>query len=314
MTWRSSPFCLLALAAGCRDFHLGAGKGVDTGVEAEVADASVNLIFQYSNFGDDTGKCSFDVAFYTVEEDDGYGDGGTGQTITMPSDAGTCAFTELDPDDPGTGGSMTVQGTLDAGPELQATNADISLLLAREEADGGALTYHLDDCTRDTFPFGQTLSLSGIGVPGEIPAFNLRDVISVGPDIHQQVPAPDDLDNGVLPQSLSEPLEWDWEWGGPFPTTSEGEATVSEMFVLRNRRSSDDQIFEALSCMPTEDGALTVPPEELAQLTPDPGDDSTYASAQLDAYFAGAAADAPWGQVLRAQSLITLSGILRLSP
>ncbi|MSQ03198.1 MAG: hypothetical protein EXR71_15125 [Myxococcales bacterium] len=278
------------------------------------ANASINLIFQYSNFGNDAGRCVFDVAFYELAEDDGLGDGGTAQTITMPETAGTCAFTMFDPDDAGSGGSMTVLGTLDAGAELHVTNDTFDITLARSEGADGSVRYRWDTCSHDAFPFAQTLSLIGTAVDGPILAFDLPDVIAVGPDVVQQVPATTDLEAGILPQLLSLPLEWQWGWSAAFPSTSAGAVDVFQMFVLRNQRSADDQLLESLACMPTADGSLTVPAADLAQLTPDPGDDSTYATAQLDTYFSGVAAEAPWGHTLRAQSLISMSGLLRLSP
>ncbi len=293
-------------------------SGGDTSGEVPAMDiasnASIQVIFQYSNFGADAQPCTFDVAFYTVADDDGYGDGGTGQTITMPSTAGTCAFTSFDPDDAGSAGSMTVLGTLDAGDELRATNADHDITLAKESGEDGSVRYRWNGCTQAEFPFGQALSLSGDGAEGAIPAFDLADVIAVGPDVTQTAPAASDLDLGILPHSVSDPLDWQWTWSGGFPTTSEGDVAVSQMWVLRNQRRSDNALLEALACMPLTDGALTVPADDLSQLTPDPGDDSIYASAQLDTYFSGAEADAPWGQTVRAQSLISVSGILRLSP
>lgn len=330
-----------SLLAGCYDYRLGGVKDAsgagDTALEYDptvdtadipsggdtsgvvpipsiASNASINVIFQYSSFGNSGGNCVFDVAFYTVANDDGMGDGGTAQTISMPADPGTCAYTRFDPDDTGSGGSMTVQGTLDAGPELHATNASFDITLTREESDDGSLRYHWNDCKREDFPFAQALSLSGEGVDGAIPAFDLPDVIAVGPDVIQHVPAMDDLELGILPQSLSEPLEWVWGWSAGFPSTAEGPVAFSEMFILRNARSSDNQLLESLACLPVADGSLTVSAADLAQLTPDPGDDSTYAAGQLDATFAGAEAEAPWGQTVRAQSLISMSGLLRLSP
>ncbi len=340
---RSLPVALL-LVSGCSDYTLtgmkeysglgdsGAEFEADTGgasvdipegdsaatsvVEAteSSANASINVIFQYVTFGQEASACSFDVAFYAVSEDDGFGGGGTAQTIALPTSAGTCAFTRFDPDDTGTGGSMTVQGTLDAGAELHASNADYDVTLSREENEDGSVRYRWNDCTEDTFPFAATLSLSGTGVDGGISAFTLTDAIAVGPDMTQLAPAASDLDAGILPQSVTEPLSWEWSWSADFPATSEGAVEVSELFVLRNQRRADNQLLEALACQPSTDGALTVSAADLSQLTPDPGDDSTYACAQLDARFSGAEADAPWGQTLRAQSLISVSGLVRLAP
>lgn len=292
----------------------GAGEGEVVEPAEEEANASINLIFQYSSFGNTAAGCVFDVAFYPVTEDDGYGSGGSAKTIDMPADPGTCAFTRFDPDDTGTGGSMTVRGTADAGAELHAYNGSHDITLRRQESEDGTLRYRWEECAHSTFPFAQTLSLRGDGEPGGIEAFDLPEVIAVGPDIIQNHPAEADLDRGILPTSLAEPFDWEWEWSADFPTTSEGPVQVVQIFVIRNARSSDNQLLEALACMPTKDGELTVDPADLGQLTPDPGDDSTYGAAQLDTYFQGADADAPWGETLRAQSLISMSGLLRLSP
>lgn len=291
-----------------------AGASLVEAEETEVAsaNASINVIFQYVSFGAETSGCSFDVAFYEPAEDDGFGSGGTAQTITMPEVAGICAFTRFDPDDTGSGGSMTVLGTLDAGAELRATNTDYDITLAREESADGSIRYRWSECSHDTFPFGQTLSLSGAGTGVAIEAFTLTDAIAVGPDIVQHVPATADLDLGILPQSLTTTLDWEWSWSTDFTSTSEGAVTMSEMFVVRNVRREGDRLLEALACMPATDGALTVTAADLSQLTADPGDDSTYACAQLDARFSGAEAEAPWGQTVRAQSLVSVSGLLRL--
>lgn len=346
---RSSAVGLLALAAtvrgaGCQDYELtglkedadtldtassfepdadaedtgpegeGAGDGEVVEPAEEQANASINLIFQYSSFGNTAAGCVFDVAFYPVTEDDGYGSGGTAQTIDLPTEPGTCAFTRFDPDDTGTGGSMTVRGTDDAGAELHAYNGAYDIPLRRQESEDGTVRYRWEECTHSGFPFAQTLSLRGDGKAGGIAAFDLPEVIAVGPDVIQNHPSPEDLDRGVLPTSLAQPFDWQWAWSAGFPSTAEGPVAVTQMFVIRNARTADNQLLEALACKPTEDGGLTVDPSDLGQLTPDPGDDSTYGAAQLDTYFEGAAAEAPWGETLRAQSLISLSGLLRLSP
>lgn len=314
---RFAAVSILAMLAACQDYEPDPGKddsGADDSATVATANASINLILQYTDFGNRAQSCYFGVAFYRVSEDDGYADGGTAQTITMPTEPGTCAFTLFDPDDTGMGGSMTVLGTLDAGPELHAYNDAYNIELVREESEDGSLRYRWDACGRDGFPFAQTLSLRGAGVEGGIASFDLLDVIAVGPDLIQGFPRFSDVEDGVLPHSLSQPLDWEWSWSAPFPSTSEGPVAMSEMFVIRNARSADNQILESLACMPSEAGALTVAPADLAQLTPDPGDHSIYANGQLDAFFYGAPSLAPWGQTLRAQSLISVSGVLRLSP
>ncbi len=333
------PVLVLLGATGCDDYLLGGGKGVpggDSGSDGYNADtgsnggnggdtsgvvtnpeitsnASINVMLQYSGFGSDATNCMFDVAFYTVAGDDGYGSGGTAQMITMPTDPGTCAFTSFNPDDTGTGGSMTVLGTMDAGDELHASNGSFDLSLTKQTQSDGSIRYHWGACDQASFPFAQALTLTGTGVDGGIAAFSLPDVIAVGPDITQVTPATSQLDLGILPVSVSQPLDWAWAWSAAFPSTSEGPVGVSQTFVIRNQRTSDNQLLEALACMPTHDGSMTISAADLSQLTPDPGDNSTYASAQVDTYFMGAPSVAPWGQTVRAQSLISISGLLRLS-
>jgi hypothetical protein len=105
---------------------------------------------------------------------------------------------------------------------------------------------------------------------------------------------------------------WEWALDGAAPETSEGGMTRSEMFVLRNTRRADNFVLEAIACLPAELGRVEVPVELLSQLTPDPGDDSTYAAGQADVYWKGGAVVTAWGSLAKVQTLVSLSGELRL--
>lgn len=336
---------VLALLVGCQDYQLQGAKldpgpedtggafdpGLDTASaetpevydgegeleieepSGEEAQASFHVVFQWGAFGRTVGRCQFEAAFYALEEDDGLGDEPSGQQMNMPEEAGTCAFTDYDPDEAGEPGDMSIRGTLDAGPSLRVYDEGWEIELTSSVDGDGNIRYNWTECERETFPFGRTLGISGPGVSGGIGAFDLDDLIVVGPDHVVLEPAEEDLDSEILPHSLSEPFVWSWDWATPLPVSPEGEVTPDLMFVLRNARRSDNALLESLACMPEEDGIVVVDPEDLAQLTPDPGDGSTYGSAQLDATFEGASVETPWGQTGRVRSMISMSGLLRLS-
>jgi len=272
--------------------------------------ASFNAILQYNRFGAEVGRCDLEIAFFVPEDGDGTG-GGEGRSITMPTEPGTCAYTWFDPEEEVAAGAINLRGTLPAGDAVTLTDAAPIALDAAADAHGN-VTYLYDDCRRETFPFTRHFDVSAAGVDGGIPAFALAGAVGVGPDVTRVLPEDDALDREVLPVPLDEPLVWEWALDGDAPETSEGEMTRSEMFVLRNTRRSDNFVLEAIACLPAELGRVEVPVELLSQLTPDPGDDSTYAAGQADVYWNGGAVVTAWGSLAKVQTLVSLSGELRL--
>lgn len=279
-------------------------------VPLENIQASFNAILQYNRFGAEVGRCDLEIAFFVPEEGDGTG-GGEGRSMTMPTEPGTCAYTWFDPEEEVAAGAINLRGTLPAGDAVTLTD-DAPIALDAVADDHGNVTYLLEDCRRETFPFTRRFDASAPGVEGGIPAFTLPSAVGVGPDVTRVLPEDDALDREALPVPLDEPLVWEWALDGDAPETSEGGMTRSEMFVLRNNRRADNFVLEAIACLPAELGRVEVPVELLSQLTPDPGDDSTYAAGQVDVYWNGGAVVTAWGSLAKVQTLVSLSGELRL--
>lgn len=330
---------LMELAAGCSDYGIFGRKGArgpeswadgdgtdtasaddgsdDTGrattqIDFPETDASFNVAYQYGAFGGSQGRCQVEIAFFQPTTDDGSG-GSSGQSISMPSAPGECAFTSFDLDGTVADGSMNIRGTWTAGDSLTLDDG-ATIPLPKVPHDDGTLTYALADCRHDTFPFARAFDVVAPGGDGGLPGFTLEAAVGVGPDLVRVLPDDAHLDQGILDQSVSEDMEWAWEYASDPPETAEGPMVSQEIFLLRNNRRSDNATLEAVACYPAATGELVVPVDMMSQLTPDPGDGSLYASAQVDVYWDGGDVQTQWGQLVKVRSLITLSGELRLAP
>lgn len=325
--WRFYLLFASILAGACQDYalyaHDGDGDKLDLEVdfEPEVAedvadpyvDASFSVVHQRTSFGSDTTICWIQAAFYEAGGDDGQGSGGDGQVIEIPSEPGTCAYTAFT-DEAVADGSMQVRGTVDAGRALGLIGEDRILRLDRDVNQDGQPVYAMASCSDSAFPFGETFD---VFAPGSAQAegldgFTLRDAVAVGPDIRRVEPGDEAVADGQLHHDNDEPLRFAWEHLHDPPITSSGEVVSSPLLFLRNTRRGENRTFEALACRPEFDGAVEVPVETLAMLTPDDGSGETYVQAQIDVTWSGESVTAPWGQVLKIQSLVTFGGVMNL--
>ena len=296
-----------ALDTGASDWAGGSGEdSAEVTVAEATIDASFNVAIQYSNFGDTLGRCQIEVAFYEPDAGDGTG-GGTGEVIAMPTEPGTCAYTDFDPDAELVAGSMNVRGTLEAGSALTLVDDSTVSLPALDHADG-TVTYALVPCSRENFPFARTFDVVGEGAG--IPTFTLSEAVAVGPDLGRTLPVDDAIVLGRVTQSLAEPLEWAWERLHDAPETSEGPVIPTEMFVVRHARLSDNRLLEALACLPFDERGIVISVADLGQLSPTT--EATYAYGQIDAMWDGLPVAAPWGQIVKVRSLVSWSGEITL--
>lgn len=340
--FRALTLLSLFSVTGCSDYSLGALEkapaegpdaplieAVDTGAatawpadqEREVGavpealgdtNATFNAILQYTRFGAAVGRCDLEFAFYAPAEGDGLG-GGSGRVIEVPNTPGTCAFTAFDPDEPSVPGAINARGTRSAGAAVTLADHATVTLAATVGAEGG-LTYLLDDCRHETFPFARTFDIFAPGESGGIPAFSLEAPVAVGPDLVRVLPTDESLVADILPTSLAAPLVLEWALAHTPPETADGALTRTEVFLLRNTRRSDNAVLQAIACIPETPGRVEVPAAYMGLLTPDPGDDSTYAMAQIDVYFEAVPVLTSWGTLATIQSQVSLSGELRLEP
>jgi hypothetical protein len=336
---------MLALLAACHDYALVVREGetggpppeaahwvggVDTG-DAEAGsrsgaveeradpwedldiDAAFDVSYAYGGFGTSDAGGRIEVAFFRPEEGDGSGGGG-GQGVTFPEAVGDCAYTEFDLSEEQSDGEISIRGSYEAGDVLELEDDAGTLTLDREEDDGGTLRYRLADGAHGAYPFGRTLDLRGWGGLDGVPPFLVEGMMAIGPDVEQLLPAAEDLDAGVLHQSVSEELEWAWDYLHAIPETAKGPVETTMVFMIRTQRRTDNRTTEALACLPATDGYFVVEAEDLGQLAVDPGDGSTYTMAQLDLYWDGADVATPWGDFVRIRSWMAVSGEVRLAP
>ena len=291
-----------ALDTGASEWEGSGEDSVDSTVAEATIDASFNVAIQHSTFGDTLGRCQVEVAFYEPDGGDGTG-GGSGTVIAMPTIPGTCAYTAFDPEAEDVAGSMNVRGTLEAGSALTLAD-DAPVSLPAVDHDDGTVTYAMEACSRETFPFARTFDVVGEGAG--IPAFTLSEAVAIGSDLGRTLPLDDAIVLGRVTQSLTEPLEWGWTRLHDAPETSEGPVVPSDMFIVRHARHADNRLLEALACLPTDEHGIVISAADLGQLSPTT--EATYAYGQIDTYSDGLPVAAPWGQFVKVRSLVSWSG------
>lgn len=326
--WRFYLIFASLLAGACQDYTLYAHDGDGNKLDLEVrfepeateavadlhVDASFSVVHQQTSYGSDTTLCWIQAAFYEAGGDDGQGSGASGQVVEIPSEPGTCAYTAFAEDEAVADGSMGLRGTVDAGRALGLLGEERILRLDREVNEDGQAVYALENCADGAFPFGETFDVfaPGSARADGLDGFLLRDAVAVGPDLRRVEPGDEALVDGQLQHDNDEPLRFAWEYLDDPPRTAAGEVVSSPLLLLRNTRQSENRVFEALACRPEFDGWVEVPVETLGMLSPDDGSGETYVQAQVDVTWAGEAVTAPWGQVLRIQSLVTFGGVMKL--
>lgn len=287
------------------------GGGADTG-GPPTADASFSVLLQRPAWGTVVSRCALEVAFYEPAVGDGTGRS-RGQTMTIPTDPGTCAYTAFT--GPQAAGPDNIRGTIDAGRALYLASREGTLTLDRtvtDDTDRTLVTYTLPDCEAD-FPFGRAFDLVGEGSPDGLAPFTLPGAVAVGPDLVRTVPADADLVDEALTHSLQDPLSLAWSLPEAAPTTSAGVVVPTFVVSIRNNTVVDNQMFEALACLPGTDGGIVISTEDLAQLTPEDGAHETAAVVQVDAVWEGGEVAAPWGQIVKVRSAMSFSGNLHLT-
>lgn len=314
---------LLALLAACNDYRLGKAErqGVvdvgDTGalpsVEEDVlaiADGSAHATLQRASWGSFPTQCALEVAFTVPAEpvDPEEGPSTPGVFIEVPDEPGTCAYTAFSLDDTHAADPIGVRGSVDAGASVQLADSEGALGLTRVEGSDG-IRYRRDDCTPASWPGGRTLDLSvpGSAREGGLPAFTMREVVAVGPDIRRVQPTDADLtgDTVVHPHGTSFTLAW--EEIGPRPVLDGRPVVPAEILFFRHIELSEGRIFEALACRARESGRFEVTAADMAKLAPD--DALTYVAAQVDLQWYADRIPDTWGS-LDSRGVTSLSGRL----
>ncbi len=314
---------LLALLAACNDYRLGKADlhgGVDAGdtsasprVEEEVlviADGSAHATLQRASWGSSPTQCALEVAFTVPAEpvEPEEGPSTPGVFIEVPDEPGTCAYTAFSLHDTHAADPIGVRGSVDAGASVQLADSEGAMGLTRLEGAEG-IRYRRDDCTPASWPGGRTLDLSvaGSAREGGLPAFTMREVVAVGPDIRRLRPTDAELSGDTVEHPHGTPFTFAWEEVGPRPLLNGRPVVPGKILFFRHIEISEGRIFEALACRALESGRFEVAAADMARLAPD--DAGTYVVAQVDLQWYADRIPDTWGS-LNSRGVTSLSGRL----
>jgi hypothetical protein len=306
----------MLLLLGCQDYGLVEQKGEppeggadtaffpDTGSDVTAhADLGYSAMWQRHDWGQESPTCTFSLAFHAP--DDPEPEPSSGQRIEYPTEPGTCVYTAFDETANTPSAPLSDYGSLDAGTVELSDEEGALPLTRRDDAEGYKYTY--TDC--DAWPFGRAFDLVVAEPPGGLPPLHARALVPLSPHIEGEPPAALDA-AGYLRHTAGTDLRLDWSVGDTPPV-----GAPRTLLLLRHFRGSEAVLFEALACMPTEAGTITVPADTLAAFTVDTEGGDTWIAAQVDAAWYADEEDTSWGDIRRAWSVTTWGGeMLVLGP
>lgn len=288
---------------------------------------SADIALQRNNYGNTISRCQIQFAFSPLYEDAPDPPATPPWVVANPEKPGTCAFSleplpdaDHSPDSP-TEDNWSISGSL-AGPDEILLYSDVvDLRLSAISLDDQTLRYELppEDCDDITFPVGELLTLDvpeGEAVSTDsLPGFYIEDALAVGPDVFVTAPTPDlDMASDRALHLSDEDLDVRWSFSGPAPVV-DGTPVPPEVRVkLYNQDRNREFNNEWLVCWPEQDGRLTIPAEELAQLTanPSPQEDRWFAGLAVHTRTDSPAFEAPWGEPVQLRAHISEGGMLVL--
>ncbi len=314
-----AAFALPALA--CQEYWIHGEDGIsfpydDAGWDAgRPFSIAFDVAFQRGSWGESVDRCQVEVAFHRDWESDGMNAGAEGAVIEIPQEPGSCLATWFDEDEPRSEGAWHVAGSLSGAQRIYLHGQERSLELELQDDAQGRLTYALPDCDEDSFPFGEVFDLdvpAGTG-PAGLPELRIERVFGVGPELQLLQPGEPE-EQGCVVHDPSQPLDVAWEHLGTVPRMDGEPLEREELVFLRNNELGEELSFEALACLPSAEGELIIPADDLLLLSPNQDLETLdpYVAFQVDARYYGPEAQTPWGQAARVSSTVTSGGILIL--
>ena len=321
----------LVLVVGCQgpDYGMSTAPRPNEAPDVPV-DLVVDVAWQDNNWGADQTRCQVQVAFLPLvlaPDGGGGGEGAPQAGVAVPETPGTCVATTLEPpEQPGEAGEPG--GNPDDGDPIEPGDADDDwqvagdvlgpdaihlsdglrrLTLEGVDLEDGGVRYELAECDAEAFPFAASFALdvAPSADPDGVHAFEMPDLVAVGPRLHLDAPL-HDAHTGFPTVSPGTDLPVRWSFEGPDPIV-EG-ATVSPDVVIKlfAQDPSRAQPDRWLLCLPEEEGWFDVPASAVAALT-DGMDDPTAWHLSLDVHseVAGRPQQTPWGELLQVQAHVS---------
>lgn len=333
----TSLMLMLLLACGQNDYGVQKEADPNPGADRPV-DLAFDVAFQENRYGLNTSRCQVQVAFSPLDDIASSMPGIAGPPppsgqINFPDEPGTCAFSELERPDPGdgptegggSGGSSSpgdapqddwqVSGSV-VGPSAVWMRHDAGdLLLETADLGGSGLRYELTDCGRDRFPFSTTLGLDvpDADDPDGVHAFNVPDLVAVGPRVIIEAPLP--VDDRQPSHDPREPLSIRWTLDGPDPRIDGDPLPPSVRVQILSQDHAREETDRWLVCWPDEEGWFDVSPDDMAPLVEGRGDPAVWGT-QIGVHseVLGPEQLTPWGRTVQVRAHVSAGGGINLVP
>jgi len=298
----------------------------------------LDAAFQRNRWGTHISRCQVQLSFHHFhlleedEEDEG-GDPGEeggseesgpgpdeGSSPDQPTEPGDCVFEELDPDeggggDPGNDGDNWYESGELAGPEmLYLLGETTEWALVLTQAEDGRLRYELDDCSVDTFPFGEVLDLVVPDEIGHADPFTVPEVLVVGAELTLLSPDEGQLQQDQFVLEPGMPLSMRWERTDGDPVLADGTVVAPELELRLQNGTHNGSAFQFLKCAPDHDEGTEVSSSALAQFSfnEDPDEQHYDTYMDLHAVTHSPGWTTPWGGEVQVKTTISAGGGLFL--
>ena len=283
---------------------------------------SLDIALQRSSWGQSVGRCHLQAALRTLKpkEDDmaPYGEA-HGTVIELPEEPMDCAHTALeDAGGPVEVGSAednwAIEGDEIAAAEIHLISDEQLIVLVATELETGSVRYEWDGCSQDSFPFGQVFDLH---LPTAedvlISGFTVEEAFAVGPDLVITDPIPEDT---RVVHSQDQDLTLAWSDLDEMPVVRGESVQVERTVWARNRSMDEQQPFEALGCLPSEDG-MVIEEDDWMQMEGNLSEETArhVIGLQVDTVVTSPPFDAPWGKPISIRSTVSDGGdIILMAP
>jgi len=296
----------------------------------------LDAAFQRNRWGSHISRCQVQLSFHhfhlleeTEETEETDGDAASEENEPAPDEGngtddpaapGDCVFDELDPDeggggDPGDGGDDWYESGELAGPEMlyllgETTEWELELT----QAEDGRLRYELDDCSVDTFPFGEVLDLVVPDELGHTDPFTVPEVLVVGAELTLLSPDEGQLeqDQFVLEPGMSLAMSWEREGGDP--VLADGTIVAPELELKLHNGTHNGSAFQFLDCAPDHEEGTEVTSSSLAQFSFNEDPDEQHFDTYLDLHAVTHSPGwtTPWGGQVQVKTTVSAGGGLFL--
>jgi hypothetical protein len=295
---------------------------VDTGHEdSESPSITIRSEFHYGGWGNEVPSCNIEISLTepadpdTLPEPSDTGEATAPQVIEIPDDPGTCVLSSF-VQDTGAPDEPYTPEPIAASPYayLYGEEEDFVLVVDDAQLEMGKAVYTMESCSYENFPFEAVFDFELPAKTGGFGDLYIQDLVYVGPNLAVYEPEVAE-DDQFLAFGQDDNLYAEWAVLGEAPTFGDEQAIFSSTVVVRNTRSSDEFLFEALACVPeTNTSSFTFGPDQWYALVPNHSTVKVpnYSTFQIDAQYHRPTFENAKANIDLMPSVVSFSGMFHL--